>query len=174
MTPDWPTALTLHRPYLTRVVGRMLWRTPDSVEDTVQDVMMKAWKKRGQYREDASVRTWLHRIAVNTVLMGMRRRRLRTVELDAMLEDGERTYVDIFSRRDSRVSLVPERLALTRALAELSPAQRRAVLLQYVWGYTFREVGEREGVPGATAKNRGFRGMWKMRGRMKEGERCER
>ena len=41
-------------------------RDPAEAEDAAQDVFIKAFKGLAAFRSDASVSTWLYRIAVNT------------------------------------------------------------------------------------------------------------
>src|SRR4029077_16816303 len=44
-------------------------------EDLVQETMLRGWRSYARFRGDATVRTWLYRIATNAFLNGARRRR---------------------------------------------------------------------------------------------------
>src|SRR3954464_13078842 len=60
----------LYREHVGRVHGLCLrmTRNPDTAADCVQDAFIKAWKALPKFEARASFSTWLHRIAVNTVL----------------------------------------------------------------------------------------------------------
>ena len=60
----------LYREHVGRVHGLCLrmTRNPDAAADCVQDAFIKAWKALPRFEARASFSTWLHRIAVNTVL----------------------------------------------------------------------------------------------------------
>src|SRR6187200_3548090 len=60
----------LYRDHVGRVHGLCLrmTRNPDLAADCAQDAFIKAWKALPRFEARASFSTWLHRIAVNTVL----------------------------------------------------------------------------------------------------------
>src|SRR5437764_8087116 len=71
-----------HRDRLWRVALRTLGN-PDDAADAVQDALVSAYRAAGDYRGDAAVTTWLHRIVVNACLDLVRRRSSRpTTPLD--------------------------------------------------------------------------------------------
>ena len=69
----------LYRSHLARIASlarRMLG--DEDVDDTVQDVFVRAWQKLGTFRGEAAFGTWMHRLAVNVILgrretLGIRR-----------------------------------------------------------------------------------------------------
>src|SRR5688500_5988117 len=81
MTPA--AILEQYRPALTGHCYRMLGSVVDA-EDAVQEAMLRAWKGIDQFREQASMKTWLYRIATNVcldTLVASNRQRLRPLEL---------------------------------------------------------------------------------------------
>src|SRR3982750_3938138 len=87
------TALTAgfeqYRPALTGHCYRMLGSVVDA-EDAVQEAMLRAWKNIDRFREQASVKTWLYRIATNVCLEALAtsgRTRIRPLESTAAPED---------------------------------------------------------------------------------------
>ena len=69
-----------HSSPLQATVRRLLaWQTTDGteVEDVVQNVLLAAWKNRQSFQENASLRTWLTRIAINECRRLRRRSWLR-------------------------------------------------------------------------------------------------
>ena len=51
-------------------------------EDAVQEAMLRAWKGIDRFREQASLKTWLYRIATNVSLDALRSRRRRVLPQD--------------------------------------------------------------------------------------------
>jgi RNA polymerase sigma-70 factor (ECF subfamily) len=66
--PDLAQALCSQAPRLRRLVHRLLgWRaSAQELDDVVQDVLLKAWQGRVSFRGEASLATWLTRIAITT------------------------------------------------------------------------------------------------------------
>jgi RNA polymerase sigma-70 factor (ECF subfamily) len=89
--------------------------------DVTQDAYLSAYRNRSTFRGDVPVEAWLHRIAVNAALAGLRRRRVAWVEpLDPDLHD----------RSTAPLEDVPDG-DLQRALLRLKPQARAAVVLRY-------------------------------------------
>jgi len=63
-----------HKKMVRARVTSIVRNSPD-VDDVVQEVFFKAWRALSTYRADASLRTWLTRIATNEALMLWRRER---------------------------------------------------------------------------------------------------
>ncbi len=68
-------------------VFRLAWRLSgdeSAAEDIVQEAFIKAWRKIGEFRMDASFKSWLHRITVNTSMdylrKHVRRKQFETAE----------------------------------------------------------------------------------------------
>ncbi|CAN5397737.1 RNA polymerase sigma factor [soil metagenome] len=66
----------------------------DDADDLVQDVFIKVWNNLGKFREDASLYTWIYRIATNECLLFLKKKRRKfflpiadvTAELQGKLE----------------------------------------------------------------------------------------
>jgi RNA polymerase sigma-70 factor (ECF subfamily) len=54
---------------------------PDDAADALQDAMISAFRRAGDFRGESAVTTWLHRIVVNASLDLLRRRSARTVSV---------------------------------------------------------------------------------------------
>lgn len=71
---DLRTALWANRSRLLRRARHML-RDESRAEDAVQDAMCDALRHAEEFRGEAQLGTWLYRVGVNAVLMGLRRER---------------------------------------------------------------------------------------------------
>ena len=110
-------------------------------EDLTQDTFVQVHRKLASFRGDSVFSTWLHRLAVNTVLMHLRKRVPAVVSLDHLMESvpDERAGRD-FGTRDLMQAGVVDRLAIERALATMAPGYRSIFLLHDVHGFDHCEI----------------------------------
>lgn len=121
-------------------------------EDAVQETLARAWRKRGQLREEGYLQTWLVRILLN-VCHDMQRRGQRmvpTAEIELPVQD---TSPDD---------------ALREALLALPEKYRLPILLYYLEGYSLRQVAQMLRIPENTVKTRLSRGRQQLKERLHE------
>jgi RNA polymerase sigma-70 factor (ECF subfamily) len=116
-------------------------------EDLMQDAFLQAFRKLASFRGDSALSTWLYRIAVNTVLMYFRKKKLRQIPLDEpYIQDasssGSENPRREYGRNDDRLSATVDRIALARAITELPIGYRTVYLLHEVEGYEHQEIAE--------------------------------
>ncbi len=141
MTPDEIQIRQLVKQHAADVlwfVARLLPRREDA-EDVAQDVFVAAYQSLARYdAEKASVKTWLFRIAYNTVLK--RRRDTRRMSFVEMKEDELEAITDdatdeIFHEAS------PNRVALLEpAVRQLSDNDQLLLILYYHNGKSLREI----------------------------------
>jgi RNA polymerase sigma-70 factor (ECF subfamily) len=129
-----------HRSRIYSVCLRMTSNAAEA-EDLTQDAFLQAFRKITKFRGDSAFSTWLHRIAVNTVLMHFRKRVLCHVSLDEPSNDGARVRHE-YGTRDRDLAGCIDRLALARAMKQLPPGYRTIFLLHEVEGYEHQEIAE--------------------------------
>lgn len=142
-----------HAHQMWGVAVRMLG-DPEDAADAVQDALVASYRRAGTYRGEASVRTWLYRILVNTCIDRLRHERSRpTVPWPSR---------EVPSRGPDQAAELATRMAVTDALALLPPEQRVAVVLVDVQGWPLLEVANVLGVPLGTVKSRCSRGRARL------------
>jgi RNA polymerase sigma-70 factor, ECF subfamily len=120
--------------YVLRMVG-----DADRAADIAQDTYIKAYRKLDTLTDASSARSWLYRIATNTAIDEMRRRRMVTPMRDDLPG---------FDRPDPRPGPESEVMAATldervqRALLTLRPNHRQCLLLSDLEDMSAREIGE--------------------------------
>jgi RNA polymerase sigma-70 factor, ECF subfamily len=122
-------------------------------EDVAQEVMLRAWQGIGNFRGHSSYFTWLYRIAMNEANRALEKRARRP----AGVSIGERELQLPASAADepARQAEASElRLALRRAIAELPPDLRTAIVLRDVEGLSTQDAAEIAGVGQAAFKSR--------------------
>jgi RNA polymerase sigma-70 factor (ECF subfamily) len=119
--------------YLTRMVGN-----DEEGHDLAQETFIKVWRALPGMHDEARFETWLYRIATNTAIDQLRRRRFRwPLRKNHEAEDtSERT------RMAGPEEQVEEAELVKLALAQLSPQYRACLLLQHVAGFTQREIAQ--------------------------------
>lgn len=122
-------------------------------EDILQESFVYAFKNLHRFDpKKASFKTWLYTIAVSRCRNTYRRKRFPTVDISQLLgfelkaPPAEAPEVSMI-RRDAEE-------AIQRALIDLSPRLREAIVLRYGQGLTYREISEVMGCPQKTAESR--------------------
>jgi RNA polymerase sigma-70 factor (ECF subfamily) len=113
-------------------------RDADLAADAVQDALLKAWHRRDDFRGDAALDTWIHRIALNSAIDLMRRRKTRSeddLDVDTLLAAPE-------SQPDSDYVLDALGRDLEVAMQRLSANERQTFLLKHVEGWRLEEIAE--------------------------------
>ena len=130
-----------HKARIYALCLRMTSNTAEA-EDLTQDAFMQVFRKLSTFRGDSALSTWLHRIAVNTVLMHFRKKVLHQVSLDERTDGEGKTIRRECGSRDSRLSGTVDRIALIRALKELPAGYRTIFLMHEVQGYEHQEIAQ--------------------------------
>jgi RNA polymerase sigma factor (sigma-70 family) len=140
---------------------------PDDAEDAIQDAWMKAYMHLNTFDGRAKFSTWLTRIAINSALMILRRKRSRPESSMDWSADGE-TWQQ-WEIGDTRVN-IEEHYArkeaekdLQRAIHRLRPALRAIVEIQQSHDGSVREIADAAGISVAAAKSRLLRARTVLR-----------
>ena len=147
----------LFRRHWKRVYGLCLRMTTEhaEAEDLTQETFIQLHKRLGQFRGEARFSTWLHRIAVNQVLMKFRQRETRPAEVQAE-EVGD-------AQRSADAPPHIDRIAIERALPQLPAGYRHTFVLHDVEGFTHKEVGRLLGCSAGTSKSQLHKARLKLR-----------
>ena len=119
-------------------------RNPTEAEDLTQEIFLQVFRKIQTFRNESAFSTWLHRLAVNVVLMRLRKKTLLATSLEEAAELNEeigRPSIDV-GGRDLRLAGLVDRLNLDRALGQLPPGHRMIFVLHDVQGYEHNEIAE--------------------------------
>jgi RNA polymerase sigma-70 factor (ECF subfamily) len=132
---DFAAAVDGHYPGLVQRLTLVL-HDSEEAKDVAQDAYAQAFQAWDRF-DGADARAWIHTIGLRLAFNRLRRRRL----WDRWIHG-----------QPSQSWVMPERVDLWRALGELKPQQRAALLLNVVDGYTQTEVGRMlEAPPGTVA-----------------------
>jgi RNA polymerase sigma-70 factor (ECF subfamily) len=154
----------LYREHVGRVHGLCLrmTRNPDQAADCAQDAFIKAWKALPKFEARASFSTWLHRIAVNTVL----EKRRGSVNVEMTVEDPSELEEPVMVL-DTPV----EEEELETAIRSLPQGARDALVLCGVYGYEHSEAASMLGIAVGTCKAQLHRARGLLKERLERGVR---
>ena len=152
----------LYQDYLFSLVVRVV-RDRDSAADAVQEAFISCYRNIHRFRGD-SFRSWLTRIALNAATDILRYRKRRPADPYPEWEDdawqppaGEEASPEREAMRRNTAS------QLSKALSQITPDQRAAILLFDVEGYDYQEIADMTRVSLGTVKSRIHRGRLALR-----------
>ncbi len=136
-------------------------RRVDLADELSQEVFCRAWQARADYREQGAARAYLLRIA-DRLVCDRSRRNGAQVNLD---QDGWRRHEPVCAAAQPPAAAMraEENGQLAAALAELSPPQRRVLLLRYYGQFTFAEIAKMIDCPLGTTLSHCRRGLEALR-----------
>jgi RNA polymerase sigma-70 factor (ECF subfamily) len=134
----------IYRLHSRRVYALCLHMTGDAAaaEDLTQEVFLQLFRKIGTFRGESAFSTWLHRMAVNIVLMRFRKKRIPETSLDSIAspEEEPSTLPREFGSPDLRLNGVIDRITLQAAIKQLAPGYRAMFILHDIQGYGHHEI----------------------------------
>ena len=163
-----PTAFEiLYRRHSRRVFGvclRMAGNQSEA-EDLTQETFLTIFRKIQSFRGESAFSTWVHRVAVNTVLMRLRKKSVASDSLDESNEHGEEEFNTPMQlgERDLQLSGTIDRINLERAINQLAPGCRAMFMLHDVEGYRHNEIAEIVGCSVGNSKSQLHKARLRLR-----------
>ncbi|HQU86720.1 MAG TPA: RNA polymerase sigma factor [Pyrinomonadaceae bacterium] len=137
----------------------------DDARDAVQEAFIAAYRNLKNFRGEAKVSSWLHRIAVNQCLTIKRRAKTRSEDFLDDDEAGEdRTFVAPAHLSPSRTTEQAERLTLVRQAVHALPTElKEVVVMKEFQEMTFQEISDTLELPLSTVKSRLYTALKQLR-----------
>jgi RNA polymerase sigma-70 factor, ECF subfamily len=152
----------LHKRRVYSLCLRMTANTAEA-EDLAQEAFLQLFRKIATFRGESAFSTWLHRMAVNVVLMQLRKKGLSVVPLEDTVETEEDTPKKEPGAADSKLVGSIDRLQLERAIDRLPPGYRTVFVLHDVEGYEHNEIADIVGCSIGNSKSQLHKARLKMR-----------
>ncbi len=156
----------LHKRRVYSLCLRMTANTA-AAEDLTQEAFLQLFRKIGTFRGESAFSTWLHRMAVNVVLMQLRKKGLAVVPLDETMDSEEDSARKEPGGQDLRLTGSIDRLQLGRAVEELPPGYRMIFLLHDVEGYEHNEIAGMVGCSIGNSKSQLHKARMRLRALLK-------
>ena len=152
----------LHKRRVYSLCLRMTANTA-TAEDLTQEAFLQLFRKIGTFRGESAFSTWLHRMAVNVVLMQLRKKGLNVVPLEDTMEGEEESAKKEPGAEDVHLAGSVDRLQLQQAIGELPPGYRMIFLLHDVQGYEHNEIADMVGCSIGNSKSQLHKARMKLR-----------
>lgn len=149
-------------PYRTDLLRFVFWLCRDRTlaEDVVQEALLRAWRSFDSLADEQAVRPWLLTIARRELARTFERRRLETVDIDAIAQAAP----EALAANDSH-----EVVEMRRAILLLDPIHREPLVLQVLFGYSTSEIARHLDISVAAVLTRLFRARETLRKQMLRG-----
>lgn len=151
---------------------RMVSNTAEA-EDLAQEAFLQLFRKIHTFRGESAFSTWLHRLAVNVVLMRLRKKTLPETSLEEVTEPDEETggpRRDVGTPDPTLVGSI-DRVNLQRAIDELPPGYKQVFVLHDVQGYEHNEIAEMMGCSIGNSKSQLHKARTRLRELLQEAQR---
>lgn len=165
----------LYRMHNRRVYSlclRMVSNTAEA-EDLTQEAFLQLFRKIQTFRGESAFSTWLHRLAVNVVLMRLRKKSLSETSLEEATEPDEESggpRKDIGGPDQILIGSI-DRVNLQRAIEQLPPGYKTVFVLHDVQGYEHNEIAEIMGCSIGNSKSQLHKARMRLRELLHEAER---
>jgi RNA polymerase sigma-70 factor (ECF subfamily) len=138
---------------------------PAEAEDMAQEAFLQLFRKIHTFRGESQFSTWLHRLAVNVVLMHLRKKQLPQVSLEEAVdpdEAGEGPKREPGAADPALLGSL-DRVTLEAAIAKLPAGYRQVFLLHDVDGYEHNEIAEMLGCSVGNSKSQLHKARLRLR-----------
>ncbi len=170
---EFDEIVRLHQRRIYRLLLALL-HDPDAADTLTQDCFLRAFQNRSKFRGEASVGTWLARIAVNLAHDHAKSRRHTFWRWLLGGADTEDLAADLEAKPDGRASQhreleAREELAeVWSVVDELSPKQRAIFILRFVEEMPLDQIAKTMNLEVGTVKSHLGRAVSAVRGRFKK------
>lgn len=142
------TLVERHRNVVYRVAERIVG---DEADDVTQDAFLRAFHRLSQFRRESPFRAWLLRIAHNSALHALERRRLVATDGEAL----EEAYDEQPQRLPADALVAQERRdRLASKLRQIQPRHRAVLVLRDLEGLSYDEIAQVTEAPLGSVKVR--------------------
>jgi RNA polymerase sigma-70 factor, ECF subfamily len=164
----------LHSRRVYALCLRMVGNTAEA-EDLTQEAFLLLLRKIHTFRGESAFSTWLHRLAVNLVLMRLRKKSPPIVPIEATPDPDDETFspsIDL-GAPDLLLEGSIDRINLERCIQRLPVGYRRIFVLHDIQGYEHNEIAEILGRSVGDSKSQLHKARTRLREQLHEHQRDE-
>lgn len=152
----WQDFISLHERRMYAYLYRLEGHAEDAL-DLTQEVFYRAWRSIRTFRAGERALPWLYQIARNTQIEKHRRKQLGRFSLEEAQDEVGFEVVSISRSPVQEAESAQTQDRVQRALMQLAPEYREAVVLRFVEDLPYDDIARIQGVALGTAKSRVYR-----------------
>jgi len=153
-----------------RPIVRFLYRylgNSEEAREVCQDVFIKVFRGISSFQNHCSLKTWIYRITLNTVLNEKRRWYQRLKDRFLGLESISKTHWDSIPDPELSLTMSERNRSINMALRKLRPDHRAIVVMRDLEGLSYQEIAAALGLALGTVKSRLARARQEMKDAVK-------
>jgi RNA polymerase sigma-70 factor (ECF subfamily) len=131
----------------------------EDAEDMTQEVFIKVYNSLYNFEKKSNFSTWVFKIAINTLSSHFRKKKDYDLNKDEVLMNIKCSEKDI---PEEALDLKEKRQETLKILEGLTLEQKNAIILKYIKGFSYKEIGEILGVNEDSAKMKVHRAKKKL------------
>jgi RNA polymerase sigma factor (sigma-70 family) len=159
-----------HRASVFHIIFRLV-RDKELADDLVQETFMKAFSSLKTYRSEFRFSTWLYKIAANSSIDHLRKKRIRALSLDNPIttDDGVigLEVPDYRHHPEHEMVRREQAISIEEAIDTLPKKYRRVIVARHQEEKSYEEIAAEMGVPVGTVKARIFRARELLKKRLR-------
>lgn len=157
----WDEIVRQHRRKVFNIAYKFTGKH-DEAEDLTQDIFLKIFKSLHTFDRRANFQTWLVSVSRNLCIDHYRSVRKERETIDRDVDAGELTPAATTPSALAELEQRGRVELLRRAMAELQPTLRTAVMLRDIQELSYQEIADRLHLPEGTVKSRINRGRTEL------------
>ncbi len=159
-----------HRAAVFHIIFRIVHHE-EIANDLVQETFMKAFASLASYRSEYRFSTWLYKIAANSSIDHLRKKRIQALSLDRPVDTGDGTMeIEVPDNSfNPELALVrkQQRFSIEEAIEALPPKYREVIVFRHKDDKSYEEIADLLGIPVGTVKARIFRARELLKRKLK-------
>ena len=159
-----------HKQAIYHIIVKIV-RNNEEAQDLVQETFIKAFSSLKSYNPTYRFTTWLYKIAANSSIDHIRKRKLQTFSLDQPVDtkDGQLSVEvpDMSYHPERDLSAKSQNLSISEAIESLPEKYRQVIVKRHQEDKSYEEIAEYLGVPVGTVKARIFRARELLKKKLK-------
>ena len=159
-----------HKQAIYHIIVKIV-RNNEEAQDLVQETFIKAFSSLKSYNPTYRFTTWLYKIAANSSIDHIRKRKLQTFSLDQPVDtkDGQLSVEvpDMSYHPERDLSAKRQNLSISEAIDSLPEKYRQVIVKRHQEDKSYEEIAEFLGVPVGTVKARIFRARELLKKKLK-------
>jgi len=159
-----------HRKAIFHIINRIV-RNDEIARDLVQETFMKAFSSLASYRSEYRFSTWLYKIAANSSIDHLRKKRIKALSLDRPIETADGTMEievpDYSFHPERELVKKQQRVSIEEAIQSLPDKYREVIIYRHKDDKSYDEIAELLDIPVGTVKARIFRARELLKKKLK-------